>query len=641
MYRSWIRFCMFVSVLVFQAYSATFALAGGESTSAEMQAAGSTAPSVFRVENFQAAGGKSQVDVAIAAALQWIAQNNKPAELDLGADIYETCTGVQMPASGPYRALTIIGVGKGEFGKATTLKATCALKAVVSFPNLPAGQYWSNVELRHVTVDANHMAESCMDLDTLRVAHIEDISCTGATGSDHWVEIGNTDRSNGKHGTGLQVMVNDLFVYNNATGAAQWAKAQVQPSNGSLGSFQIINGGSYRQSGSVPVVLMGYGGGATPCAHMPSAVTAHLQPIPGSPDKFSTVSSITQSGQASGCAGPIYVQVPDLPAATYGIKVAVTDSSLYDLAVDSVGTTAAIVNFLGGEDVFVHAHAWQTPVLFQSYGADTWISPECDNPIHYCFAFKGKGAVVINPAFYWFERTSTQLAGSGAYFSDTSASDTQISHEFCGINPQDSGGYQRFVSASGPLAIGSPGFNTKFSVLDGRDCTSPEQLSSAISVSSKRVESAVDGALLNNELRNFSALTHDGTSSYAFLLASLPGGTGATDSAVTVKFMGGQGGKPRVYEELLFENGGSGFNYSWKYLGNTSVMNYAGISAYKQPDGSIQIYQFVGPSFGVGSVSVEQAQGRATTIYANPALRQPSGTRVFYSADPKSFPAQQ
>jgi hypothetical protein len=616
-------------------------IGAASATTPAARPAGAARQRMLSVDDFQASGSRSKLDVAIAAALQVILEDKTPVELHLGIDTYDTCSGIQMPKTAT-RALSIVGAGKGEFGKATVLRATCPVNAVITFPNLPSGQYWSNLELSHFTIDGNGMANSCMDLGALRVSRLEDISCTKAIGQDHWVQIGNLDQVKGEYGSGFQVMVNDLFVFNNATSSLQWARVQPEVTNGSFDKVEILDGGKYRQTGTVPVILMGYGAGKDPCAQMPKNMMAHLDRDPNSKDGFNKVVSVTQDSPASGCVGPIYAQIPDIPAAKYGIKLAVTDSTFYDLTVDSAGRSAAIANLIGGDNLFIHAHAWQTPVLFESAGNDSWEAPECDNPIHYCFAFRGKGAQVVGPSFYWSQNKSQLVAGSGAYYSDSQASRTQIVQENCGPILQDSGGYQRFVSTSGPLSIGAPEFNSKFIVLSGNDCVTAAQIPHAVTVGSERVESAMSGLLLNGELHNFSISTHDASSAFSFLLASLPTGTSAddTDSAVTVRFMGGQSFKPRLHEDFVFENGRNGFSYSWKYFGNASVLKNAGIAAYLQTDGSIHIYEFVGPDHGVGSVSVEEPQGHGTRVYANPESGAASGREVFSSSNPQSYPVQ-
>ena len=426
---------------------------------------------IFAVWDFQAQGAKSQFDVAKDAALTWIARMGAPAVLELGQEIYPTCTGLQMPTT-PVRALSVIGQGKGENGRGTTIKASCAMGAMLSFPPLPGGNWWSNVEISHLSLDGNGLAQSCMDLEALRISRIEDVSCTKAIGPHHWVQIGDPNQPKGVQTTGFQVMVDDLFIFNNATAVTQWAKVTPVLQGGAITSFDLASGGAYRQTGTVPVLLTGYGSGSQPCKVMPTGVVGHVEKDSASPYALNHVVSVTMATGGSGCVAPIYAHILDIPKAQYGLQLATTDSTLKDITVDTVGTTAAIASMIGGANVFIHAHAWQSPVLFQTVGNDVWSGSECDLPLHYCFEFRGRRSSTSNTIFYWSKSNDTAFQGSSGYLAGPSALDTQISMEDCGTNLQNSGGYERFVGPNGPLELGSPEFAKRFNVLGGRDCHS-------------------------------------------------------------------------------------------------------------------------------------------------------------------------
>jgi hypothetical protein len=589
---------------------------------------------IFYVWNFQPAAGKSQFDVAKDTALAWIASTSAPAVLQLGDDIYTTCTGVQMPTS-PIKALSIVGQGKGEMGKGTTIKASCSLKAIINYPALPSGNWWSNVEIAHLTLDGNDQAQSCMDLEALRVSRIEDISCTKAIGDDHWVQIGDPNPPKGIQSTGFQIMVDDLFVFNNATAATQWAHVQPSVQAGSLSGYSVTDGGLYRQKGTAPVQLIGYGAGSQPCKVMPTGVLAHLEPDPGTKGAMNRVASITQDTPGSGCTDAIYAHVLDIPKAKYGIQLAITDSTLKDLTVDTVGTTAAIASMIGGANVFLHAHAWQSPVLFQTAGNDVWIAPECDLAVHYCFVFKGRYSSVTDPIFYWSRSNDPAFQGSGSYFSDVSGSDTQISSEDCGGNLQDSGGFQQFVAPEGPLELGSQSFAKRFAVLGGRSCHSATHLPQGVSVESARVGSAEQGVLLNGELHNFSVATLPGSSMQMFLIANLPTANAAAhqDAAVAIRLLGGAAGGGRYTGEFTFTNNGSSLSASQTGWGDQAAKKYAGVQAFTSTTGGFDLYLFVGPGHAAANVTVEMPSGPAT-IYANPELKMPTGRQVFSSLTP-------
>ncbi|HTU49997.1 MAG TPA: hypothetical protein VMF56_05340, partial [Acidobacteriaceae bacterium] len=162
----------------------------------------------------------------------------------------------------------------------------------------------------------------------------------------------------------------------------------------------------------------------------------------------------------------------------------------------------------------------------------------------------------------------------------------------------------------------------------------------SVTIDTPPIESALWGTLINGEQHNFSASTHDSDTVQAFRLAKLPPFDPHTkgDAAVSVRFMGGQIGNPRFTAHFILSNGSRGFTYEWTRMGSMASQSHAGIRAFAEPDGSISIYEFVGPGYGVGSSTIEFVQGPSTILYPRAQPMTPVGKQVFSSDDPKSYP---
>jgi hypothetical protein len=301
-----------------------------------------------------------------------------------------------------------------------------------------------------------------MDLYALRVAHLTDLSCTGATGQRAWIRIGGYGEEiggtvpKGKQGLAFQVMASDLFVYNGTTGPGAVVKAVVD--HGVVTGYRIEDPGIYRQPSQVAVLLKGRTAGDSACEAMPTGLRGMLIADPQHPG-LRKLFRITAETPGSGCSPNLHVAVPDLPPASFGIEIAATDSTFYDLTDDGVGAIAGIVDRGSDGTVFYHPHAWNVVDMFDAWGHDSLVDPEIDSV--YAFGIRmryGDSTTITRPAFIYLPHAA--YAAVGDFHFDRESRNTRIVDPVClSRNPNE--GYTQLSGVSGPFlfqdrASGSP-----------------------------------------------------------------------------------------------------------------------------------------------------------------------------------------
>lgn len=137
--------------------------------------------------------------------------------------------------------------------------------------------------------------------------------------------------------------------------------------------------------------------------------------------------------------------------------------------------------------------------------------------------------------------------------------------------------------------------------------------------------------VINKELRNLGLLCSGEATARWQLLATLPPSSAATyDHTVIEAVFGGWDATTKTHAKVKAGNRNT-FTMSWEGSGAAPTAN-AGIQAYSQPDGSVNIYAYVAAStYSALSASVTLPNG-ATTVYSDPITSVPGGTLVFDTA---------
>lgn len=431
---------------------------GGMSTDSLTASASVTAPQIDRVyyvDGFPAAGCTvgstayaTQLDCAAATASAWITANNAGAKLVLGSGTYSTCTGITLPSlNGYFGTLSIQGASQEQ----SIISQSCAIANPVIYHADAVNGNLSRVLLRDFRINANGNAPSCMDIYGVNESKIENINCSGANGTDHFMKIGDTP-ANGSNGAVYQTPVSNVYITGNSLPAFASVTANVV--GGSVTSYTVNSGGSGYTGGNYQVYLFGYGYSKNPCQVMPTATAT----VAGG-----SVTAVTPVTTGSGCSGTITVMVSALPAAAYGIVFGnFTDNTLYDVATGGVGTTAAI-QVLEGNNVFYHFHPNGGPVGVSDYG-NVYYGTECDSMYQYCFDIEG-GTGVFGTTFTWNSPTAYPVS-AGYYISPNAFNAKIVGSMQCLTNVPS--GYVQFWNQYGPVTSALPSGVT---VLADRACS--------------------------------------------------------------------------------------------------------------------------------------------------------------------------
>lgn len=451
----------------------------------------------FLCGGYTPSGSNTALDNCWAAVVTYYNANASPtnqvvATVYVPSGLNQTCFGLVAPTpTGTNLPLTLRlkGAGKGEFGVGTKIQASCSMSTpVVDEPWLsvstPYSGYWSDTVAEGFTVDANNLAPKCWAFYGQRFGHFAHMSCENATDTYAWGVISDVATQyggqvpSGYQGQGLNVTVDDVFIYANYTAA--YATITATPSAGAL-TFGVTGGGSYRSPLPLYVFLSGNQNGTAsqPCATMPTGLQANTTYNAGT--GFYQVTSITATTYGSGCSGTVYAVVPGMPAngAQYGLVLANTDSTYKDEQNDGVGIQAGLYHNPGGANTIIHPHPWGMPYGIKDFGQNTVINPEFDTNFGAGMIFAyGLGTKVFSPKFVW-PPTFTQQAGAGGYYFPVNAGggittgQITITGEDCGTG-QTFGGYNRFSQYGfGPRSaaqLQATGFLKNLP--DGQDCGS-------------------------------------------------------------------------------------------------------------------------------------------------------------------------
>jgi hypothetical protein len=283
---------------------------------------------------------------------------------------------------------------------------------------------------------------------------IENINCSGANGTDHFMKIGDTPAI-GSNGQVYQTPVSNVYITGNPL--PTFAQVTANVVSGSVTSYTVTNGGSGYGSNN-QVYLLGYGYSKNPCQVMP---TASVTVVGGA------VTAVTPITTGSNCSGAITVMVSSLPPAAYGIVFGnFTDNTLYDVATGGVGTTAAI-QVLEGDNVFYHFHPNGGPIGVSDYG-NAYYGTECDSMYEFCFDVEG-GTGIFGTTFTWNNGTAYPLS-AGYYISPNAFNAKIVGSMQCLTNVPS--GYVQFWNQYGPVTSALPSGVT---VVADRACSGTSQ----------------------------------------------------------------------------------------------------------------------------------------------------------------------
>ena len=196
--------------------AATGTITAGQMTSANITS--SQINKIFYVDGYPSTGctvgGTSyttQLDCAVATADAWITANNIGAKLVLGSGTYVTCSGIVLPSlNGYFGSLSIQGASQEQ----TIISQSCAIANPVIYHADAVNGSLSRVLLRDFRINANQNAPSCMDIFGVNESKIENINCSGANGTDHFMKIGDTP-ANGSNGAVYQTPVSNVYITGN------------------------------------------------------------------------------------------------------------------------------------------------------------------------------------------------------------------------------------------------------------------------------------------------------------------------------------------------------------------------------------------------------------------------------------------
>ncbi|MCU1312445.1 MAG: putative autotransporter protein, partial [Acidobacteriaceae bacterium] len=426
------------------------------STSAQAFNGQITAPqigTVYQVDGFPSSctvGGTAyttKADCAFyTAKADAIAHNSVPL-VQFGVGKYPTCAGLDMGNATAY-AVSLKGVGAtaqgGHFANSTTtLQASCAMTNVINHGDVSTtSNYYqlANLSISDLTVDANNLAQHCWDIDGLAMATFKNLTCGFATGTDFYARFGDPFPAGGFLGGDNNIYTDNLYIVGGGHGVPQWAQVTASQTGG-VPNFAVASGGSYINSIS-KAYLYGYGAGAFPCTRM-GTLTVTMS--------GSTVSAVSGSG-FSGCTGTMYVVIPDIPPAQYGLIVTASDSTLKDLDVFNIGQTAGL-QANGGNTHYIHLHTLSQPVGVIDNGGSTFDALEIDSPVHYGMQIQSATTVVSSKS-YW----NASWPASGDFFIGNNSSGAQLLNHTCGNN-QTAGGYAEITSPNGQFLGVAPTAN--------------------------------------------------------------------------------------------------------------------------------------------------------------------------------------
>lgn len=400
------------------------------------------------------ANSSTQLECAYSIAASFGQANSTVTVIKLGTSTYSGTynlnNGLLEPTS--QYPVNIEGAGRGFNHSPTEIKATSAMQVMLSSPN-QSGSLPYNFHVANVNFDGNGLANQCVQIYGQKVGTIEHVGCT------NWVYtysaaspfiIGDSS------GTSMyQYHLDDIFVQSQANPQSSWGTGTIGLSGG-VPSFTLSTAGSYVY---IPnhAYIWGYGNGATPCTSIGTATPTYTGSGPY------TLTGVTFSGY-SGCSGTVYVTVPDMPAAPYGIEVSlVSDSTFKDLVINGAGWKYGIFYNGSASNIMIHEHVYggsQTQIL--DGHSNVHFGAELDT-ITQVGVSSGSGQSL------WIGTQLIQTPNPGTIAFAFGSNGGTIDQSTCQNTSTTSNIFSLASNSSGPIAHG--GFaGTNVAVIQGQEC---------------------------------------------------------------------------------------------------------------------------------------------------------------------------
>lgn len=413
---------------------------------------------------------------------------------------YTTCAGLANPATGTL--ITIIGENVADNNvPGTTIKAICAIQAVISHPDVATGTSTPySIGVQNININANSMAQQCLALYALKVGYTEHVHCENALSSSKaWVEFGDVAAPGGFTNGGYQYAVRDIFVEGNGNGYSSWATVTPTQSGGTP-SIAVNTAGSYVNA-HPPAYLYGTGSGAA--SNQPCTVMGTLTAVMSGSGPY-TLSSITVSG-FSGCAGTLYAYVPDLPPAPYAIAFAgFTDSTFTDIVESGVGQIAGIYE-VNGSNTFIHEHPQSgSPIMILDNSVNVHVGAEIDGATEYGASTGSSHGAWIATQFVW-PQIGVPLAGTVGFYQSSATTAAEIDGVSC-PNAVTGNLFSLVATSSGPVAHGLsavyPG-----NVIAGQQC---DTLAHVTALTDQAIFTQANSGVYTSQVDSASGNYHNG-----------------------------------------------------------------------------------------------------------------------------------
>lgn len=404
---------------------------------------------VYQVDGFPngcvtTSGGTTttQLDCAFYKAVDQANATMNNVALILGNNFYNNCKELVFPTGG-FWTVDIIGPTQ----RTAFINKTCSTPSLPVMSNPASSAQSVNMELRHFTVQANGLANSCMDIANVINSTFEDLGCNGvlSTGS-HLMQFG----SNFTNGGVFQSHFNHI----NASGYSTLNPAATITANvvgGAITSYTVSNGGSGYPTFApdIQVFVLGYGAGHQPCTVMPTGIAAT--------QSGGVITGVTNTTNGSGCTGTIYVNAGAVSSVLYGIDFGATSDSVIDDVIAVGAGSAAGIHVFGGNNTITHAHPTNdsTGLLLSAGDNDSVWGTECDGNYHLCMDFEGSDGLSVEGTNVYTDNffrpgTASFYFGAGAANIAFGAQSNQCT---AGTVPT---GWHEFVTQAGPYDLGNP-----------------------------------------------------------------------------------------------------------------------------------------------------------------------------------------